>query len=201
MKEYPSIPHCNEPPNVPAYIQRKEDGSCMRWEWSKKRGWYKFGTRHQVISPSDINWGGAYTYFQEHIAGDLLYRLGNLVKDSLIVYGEWFGPSSFAGKHRPGEPKQVKVFDVNLYKKGFISPADFLTYFQTAPYMVEFLGVHRLDNEFVEMVRSGEIVKGEAEGVICKWGEGHNLKMMKIKTRAYLGKLKGAFGADWERYL
>jgi hypothetical protein len=39
-----------------------------------------------------------------------------------------------------------------------------------------------------------------AEGVVCKGGEGDGLWMVKIKTDAYLERLKQAFGERWEDY-
>jgi len=44
MKSYPSIPgkHTN---GIPLTVFDKLDGSNIRAEWSKKRGFYKFGTR------------------------------------------------------------------------------------------------------------------------------------------------------------
>lgn len=38
------------------------------------------------------------------------------------------------------------------------------------------------------------------EGVVCKWGEGHNLEMAKIKTEFWLAKLKEKYAESWQEY-
>jgi hypothetical protein len=57
----------------------------------------------------------------------------------------------------------------------------------------------RLTGKFAEDVRTGKY--NVAEGVVCKGGTGgEDLWMAKIKTYAYLEKLKKAFGERWEEY-
>jgi hypothetical protein len=51
----------------------------------------------------------------------------------------------------------------------------------------------------IEDVRDGKY--GVAEGVVCKGGsDPSNLWMVKIKTSAYMQKLKQTFQKDWEAY-
>jgi hypothetical protein len=57
----------------------------------------------------------------------------------------------------------------------------------------------RPTGKFAEDVRLGRY--GVAEGVVCKGGEGGaDLWMCKIKTYAYLERLKKAFAERWEDY-
>jgi hypothetical protein len=57
----------------------------------------------------------------------------------------------------------------------------------------------KLTGRFADDVREGKF--GVAEGVVCKGGEGGpDLWMVKIKTHAYLGRLKQAFANRWEVY-
>jgi hypothetical protein len=56
-----------------------------------------------------------------------------------------------------------------------------------------------LTGKFAEDVRTG--MHDVAEGEVCKGGSGgRDLWMAKIKTYAYLEKLKKAFGDTWEDY-
>ena len=50
MKQYETIPYYGDylGPDIIAFD--KIDGSNLRFEWSRKRGFYKFGTR-KMISP------------------------------------------------------------------------------------------------------------------------------------------------------
>lgn len=57
MKDYPSIPGSSKAPQLPCIAFKKYDGSNIRAEWSKKRGWYKFGTRTQLIDKTDLVFG------------------------------------------------------------------------------------------------------------------------------------------------
>ena len=55
----------------------------------------------------------------------------------------------------------------------------------------------KLTGRFAEDVRTGKY--GVTEGVICKGGTGgSDLWMAKIKTNAYMERLKRAFGERWE---
>lgn len=49
------------------------------------------------------------------------------------AFTEFFGDSSFAGGHVLGEPKQLKLFDVYLFKKGLMKPRQFVKTFGDSP--------------------------------------------------------------------
>jgi hypothetical protein len=62
---------------------------------------------------------------------------------------------------------------------------------------VEYRG--KLTGAFAEAVRAGKF--GVAEGVVCKGGAGGpDVWMVKIKTAAYLARLKQAFADRWEEF-
>jgi hypothetical protein len=57
----------------------------------------------------------------------------------------------------------------------------------------------KLTGTFTEDVRRGKYEV--AEGVVCKGGSGgDDVWMVKIKTSAYLERLKQAFADRWEEY-
>jgi hypothetical protein len=57
MEQYPSIEGSSKAPlGKPCIAFYKYDGSNLRWEWNPKKGWFKFGTRHELFDQS--NWEG-----------------------------------------------------------------------------------------------------------------------------------------------
>jgi hypothetical protein len=114
------------------------------------------------------------------------------------VFAEFLGPNSFAGLNRPDDPKRLVLFDVESDPGGIIGPDRFVTDFGHLPIArVVYRG--RLTGQFAEDVRRGRY--GVAEGVVCKGGSGGaDLWMAKIKTDAYLERLKRSFGERWEDY-
>jgi hypothetical protein len=89
------------------------------------------------------------------------------------------------------------LIDVNLSKRGFVSAEQFLASFGhlDVPRVV-----HRgeLSRQFIEEVRADRF--GTPEGVVCKGGEGHGSWLAKVKTTAYLKRLRAFFHGDWQRY-
>jgi hypothetical protein len=114
------------------------------------------------------------------------------------VFTEFLGPNSFAGLHKEDDPKELRLFDVLVEPVGIIGPRQFVADFghlHTARVVYE----GKLTGKFAEEVPVG--MHGVAEGVVCKGGSGgRDLWMAKIKTYAYLEKLKRAFGDKWEDY-
>ena len=72
MKTYPSIDGLAKAPHKPCYTFVKYDGSNLRFEWSKKRGWYKFGTRKTMIDQNTPVFGSAIPMFLEKYGDGLV---------------------------------------------------------------------------------------------------------------------------------
>lgn len=216
MKEYPSIPAAGHllARSAEDYLGRpfiafdKLDGSNVRAEWDRKRGWHQFGSRRRLLAESQPLLGQAIQLILDGY-GD---GLAKVIADDrapgrpreATAYFEFFGPHSFAGQHDPevlgvssNEPLRVVLIDVNVHRRGFVSAEQFIEEFGH-------LGiprvVHRgeLSAEFIADVRAGHF--GTPEGVILKGGEGHQRWMAKVKTTAYLQRLKDFFQADWQKY-
>lgn len=207
MKEYPSIPKVlNDYINHECVAFRKYDGSNLRAEWQRKRGWYKWATRGYLFDETDKNFGDSIGIFHKTHAELLTKAIrDNYPKaDSAIVYMEYLGPHSFAGLHDPGvlqvpsnDPKELVLFDVNIHKRGFVSPLEFVSKFGcTRSAEVVYQG--RLTEDFIKEVREGKYPVDE--GVVCKGGEGHKLWMCKIKTWDYLKRIQKFFGTSWGKY-
>jgi hypothetical protein len=117
---------------------------------------------------------------------------------SFKIFAEFFGPNSFAGLHKEADTKELRLFDVWAEPFGMIGPRVFVTDFgHLHAARVVFQG--KLTGKFTEDVRTGKY--GVNEGVVCKGGEGGaDLWMCKVKTYAYMKRLKEAFAENWEEY-
>lgn len=211
MKEYPSIDGPSSGRHLPCYGFVKYDGSNMRFEWSKKRGWYKFGTRKEMIDINHPIFGEGIEVFLNKY-GDELPKVFKNEKTfrgvrNFIVYGEYFGSESFAGSHKPNDPKDLVLFDVNPITKGFLGPKEFLDMFGHLPVAeVVFQGnfgpalQESVRKETIDLESKYEIKSIIPEGIICKGGRGHKLWRCKVKTERYKEALKVLYEADWEKY-
>ncbi len=196
MKSYPSIQHHDSD----LYGRRvwafdKLDGSNIRFEYSKKRGWYKFGTRSELIHEKTPIYGEAITIFLDKYGDDLdrIFRKEYSNIQSFVVFGEFVGENSFAGKHLEDDVKDLIMFDISLYKKGFLSPKEFIDKFSRLhiPELV-YDGIY--DDDFIQSIKKCTL----KEGVICKGTSktknGETIWMSKIKTDEWLVKVKEKFG-------
>ena len=202
MKTYPSIPGPGKAPHLPCIAFVKYDGSNLRFEWSRKRGWYKFGTRKTMFDRSHPFWGKAIDLFHEKLAPDIeqVFKTEKHYRgiESAVVFCEYFGPSSFAGQHAEDEPMTLMLLDVNPLKRGFVSPRDFVRDFGHMPYAAEVVYEGNLNHDFIEAVKRGDYPL--QEGVVAKGGEGHRLWMVKIKTAAWIAQVKSLYPENWQQY-
>jgi len=137
--------------------------------------------------------------FQDTIGIEVAKRIKEIERNvqSAIVYTEFFGPNSFTGMHKADDEKELKLFDVNLYKRGIMNPRDFVKNFGDLPFAAEVVYKGNLNQEFINDVRDGVYAShGVVEGVVAK---GENF-MCKIKTKAYLEKLKEIYRDGWQNY-
>jgi hypothetical protein len=195
VKTYPSIPRSTgqDFQEFDAYVFDKLDGSNLRWEWARKSGWYKHGTRSRLFDETDEVFGPAIPLFQKTLAEPLEKIARDERWERMIVFVEFWGPRSLGGLHEPSDEKRLTLFDVNPHKKGILGPQSFLKMFGhlDIPY---FLGTTKWTRGFVEQVRRGEIPNITDEGVVGKAGEGHKLIMAKAKTQAWIDKILARYG-------
>jgi hypothetical protein len=201
MKYYPSIPYPDDfALGQHCYAFYKYDGSNLRFEWSKKQGWYKYGTRNRLFDKTDPDFGSAIELFMNTYADGLAKVFAGKEyrnSDRAIVFAEFFGPNSFAGSHVATDTKQLMLFDVNLHKKGILDPKRFIGDFGHLN-VAQVIYEGEFTQEFIDSVYQGN--QPVVEGVIVKGGTGHSLWMRKVKTAAYKQRLKELFKTDWEKY-
>ncbi len=211
MKAYPSICRLNT-----EWIGRdciafdKLDGSNLRFMWTKKNGWTRYGTRTRLMDRTDPDYGCAIDMFHANLADPVATAVRSCFPraEEFMVFAEFFGPHSFAGQHDPkwlgvesNDPKKLVPFDLNIHKYGLVPPAEFIQ-------IMEGIEIPRIvykgefNENFVADVVQG--VHNVYEGVIVKGCEGkppHGLWMCKIKTQKYLEDLKKRFKNEWQQYV
>ncbi len=211
MLHYPKMRGSRDCPDGRCVAFEKYDGTNLHWDWDRDFGWHAFGTRRDQF---DLTPAGVEEFARTHehlheapalflsaLAEDLERVLrddpGYRAQGSLKVFTEFLGPNSFAGLHKAADPKRLIPFDVWAEGLGMVGPRQFVDDFgHLAIARVVYEG--KLTGKFTEDVRSGKY--GVAEGVVCKGGSGPGLWMVKVKTYAYLERLKRAFADRWEDY-
>ncbi len=198
MKSYDSIDYYGEYWGLPIYAFDKLDGSNLRFEWSKKRGFYKFGTKKMMIDENHPDFGVGVKIFLEKYS-ESLSKIFTDKKEyrnvlSFVCFGEFLGTNSAFGKHNTDDTKDVILFDVSQYKRGFISPKEFIDNFsETGIPEVVYSG--NLNKEFIQQVKNNDFNPGLTEGVICKGvtrtkkGQ-EQLYYCKVKTNDWFDRLR-----------
>lgn len=189
----------------------KIDGSNIRVKYTNKRGFDLFGSRNQLLDSSHPHLGGVVAVFNTKYK-DILeeyFRKFYPKEKEIIVFGEYYGPNSFAGVHvDPLDQMDFHLFDVLFVRTytEFLLPQEFIK-------LVGKLGsgIHtpkivyegNLTDQFIKDVRDNKFSLNE--GVICK-GTSRlgsfrgKVWMAKIKTTAYLQRLRAKYGEKAEEY-
>lgn len=196
MKSYNKIPHFKSGIFGSDCIAfDKLDGSNLRFEWSEKKGFYKFGSRNELIDINTPIYGKGIEIFLEKYSEDLdkIFRTKYPKVINTVVFAEFLGPNSFAGLHDEQDPKDVILFDVSPYKKGVISPYEFIENFGhlDIPNIV-YSGKYTLD--LVQDIKNNTEL---SEGVICKGIYKTGVWMAKIKTNKWIDRVRAKFGKDF----
>lgn len=187
MKVYPAISK-KILDNIDIYAFDKLDGSNIRVEWTSKKGFWKFGSRHQLLDETHELLGEAPSLIVEKYKDHLEPIFKENRYEKVICFFEFFGPSSFAGNHIE-EPHDVVLFDVNPYKKGIVSPSDFIGDYGHLD-IPRLLYHGKANSTFQAAVKGSELEGMTFEGVVCKGMNGKVLRMFKIKSQKWLDKLK-----------
>lgn len=192
MKSYPSISGNHDYSNI-FYVFDKLDGTNIRAEWSKKKGFYKFGTRNQLFDETNKQWGKSIFLISE-IESEFRRIMKNFNISSTVGFFEFYGSSSFAGQHDLNNEMKITLFDLSPDKKGLVEPRIFLEYFRNSNINIpKLLYNGKIGSEFINSVKNDTLEGITFEGVVCK---SINYKspglpfMFKIKTNKWLDKLK-----------
>lgn len=194
MKQYHSI-NTKINTSEPVYVFDKLDGSNIRAEWTRKRGFYKFGSRRQLIDRKHTQLGEAVDLIRNKYEDDITQICRKQKYERILCFFEFFGPNSFAGNHEE-EPHDVVLFDVNVHRKGIQLPQDFIKQFGQLD-IASKLYFGRIGPEFLQSVKESTLEGMTFEGVVCKTIKGG---MFKVKSQAWYDKLKKKCGDDEEQF-
>jgi hypothetical protein len=203
---YKKIPDTHNCPLKQCIGFEKYDGTNIHWVFVPGFGWTDYGTRrdrfqlnetginqfekaHPELSGVDKLWD------QDGKLGSYLATKYNTAKE-IVVFTEYYGPNSFAGSHDSKDKMELVIFDISIdnsiiYPKTFIS--DFVD-FNIARVVFECKYTGQL---FID-IRIGKY--GVKEGVVIKGVVDNNVYMAKIKTEAYMERLKNKFKDSWVQY-
>lgn len=194
MKSYPSIPKQIQT-STPIYAFDKLDGSNIRAEWSRKRGFYKYGTKTRLLSELERPLGLAVQLINDLYGNELAKRLKAAKSEGAVCYFEFFGKNSFAGFHDDKDDFNVILLDVSLFRKGFFAPRPFLKF--TEGLIIPNMVYHgNANHPFVDSIRQGTCGGVTYEGVVCKYAAKNRIYMFKIKSHVWLNRLKNKCGDD-----
>jgi hypothetical protein len=188
MKSYPSISK-DVRQDIYIYAFEKYDGSNIRAEWNSKKGFYKFGTKTQLIDGQSQPFGRAIALIKEKYEKDLTIIFQERQWRDAICFFELYGPSSFAGTHNFEEKLDVTLIDVNPYKEGILVPTEFIKLFGHLDIPKVCYEGH-VTTELFDKVKNSALNGMTFEGCVCKGNDDGKLIMFKIKSNAWLNKLK-----------
>ncbi len=196
MKKYPTIDYYGENWNLPIIGFDKLDGSSLRFEWNKKRGFYKSGSRNVMIDENSEQFGLGVKIFKEKYSEKLSSIFTTKkYRDvlSFVCYAEFLGEKSAFGQHEFDNDKfDVVLFDIDRYKKGFVPPKDFVDDFGDLG-IPKVVYTGNLNKDLVARVKRNEF--NLSEGLICK-GKINTKKGVdqlyycKIKTDDWFNRLR-----------
>ncbi len=203
---YPKIPDTLDCPLRQCIAFEKYDGTNLHFVWQRDFGWESYGTRRDRF---DWMFSGIGQFEQAHPELKGVAELWDPGREldkylaqkypeaqEIIVFAEYFGPNSFAGSHQPKDKMQFVIFDIQ--KDGeFLPPEKFIEDFKQfniarVAYQGKFTG-----QLFVDVRKGKYDVK---EGVVVKGIVNGQIYMAKIKTEAYLERLKKEFKDHWKEY-
>jgi hypothetical protein len=203
---YPSIPGSLSAPIGKHCISfYKYDGNNLRFSYSKKRGWHKFGSRTTMFDQTSQEFGEAIPLFMETLAypiENILYKKYRHINiNSVTVFCEYYGEKSIAGIHAKDDKKMLRLFDVAINDE-FIIPKLFVRHFGDLEYSAEVVYEGHLTESFITSIREGtfESIRPIFEGVVCKGDEQGNIWRCKIKTNQYKDILQKLYNKEWTKF-
>ena len=198
MIAYPSINYYGDFWGLPIYAFDKLDGSNIRFEYSQKRGFYKFGTRNSLIDRNTEQFGVSIDIFLEKYADGMekIFKSKEYRNtQSFVCFGEFLGLNSQFGQHSPDDVKDVVLFDVMPYKSDFMKPKEFVNNFGHLG-IPEIVYQGNLNMELVHDIKTNKY--NLREGVIAKGMVGtkkaERVYQCKIKTNEWFDRLRSRGG-------
>lgn len=188
MKTYPSITK-EIKHDLYIYAFDKLDGSNIRAEWNNKKGFYKFGTRSELIDENSKPFGKAIPLLKDKFENDLSLVFKEHKWKSVICFFEYWGEDSFAGTHNFNKKMDLTLLDINPYKEGILPPTQLIKYCGHLD-IPKILYEGHVSEKLFDKVKQSTLSGMTYEGVVCKGARNNTTFMFKIKSQAWLDKLK-----------
>lgn len=194
MKTYPSISTMIQM-GLPIYAFSKIDGSNIRAEWSKKKGFHKFGSRKRLLGEDQPLLMKAQGLILEQ--QDIVAKICEKNRwESIIMFYEFAGQNSSFGNHVETDDHKVWLIDANPYKRGILPPRDFIDHFGSLNH-APLLYHGNCNNALLESVKDGTLEGMGPEGIVCKTkGKGNTILMFKIKREDWYLRLREYCNGD-----
>lgn len=203
MKHYPSLEYFGDYLGTPTIGFEKLDGSNLRFEYSQKRGFYKFGSKKMMIDENTEVFGKGIKIFLDKYADELtkIFK-SKTYRDTLsfVCFAEFIGKKSEFGRHVEGDKYDMVLFDVDQYKKGFVKPKQFVKDFGHL-HIPKILYQGNINKELYNMVKTNTLTAHEGElweGLVCKSEipKGPYIYYCKLKTQLWLDTLKAKYNEE-----
>lgn len=210
---YPKIPDTTGCQLKKCVVFEKLDGTNIHMTISQGR-WKTFGTRRDSFSSEPVIGEPAFVKAHPELKGilscdvDFLIGLDEFINDSdkykvadVILFFEYCGPKSFAGSHQQDDYKRLYLIDVQLNGK-ILPPEEFLEDFgpprNSEACMPKVIYKGKYFGQLVEDIRNGKYKVNE--GAVIKGVVNGQTYMAKVKTNAYMERLKAQFKDNWKDY-
>lgn len=208
---YPKIPDTTGCMLKKCWVFEKLDGTNMHFDFRGSE-FISFGTRRDSFTWNEEGFA-QFAAAHPEIA-QAPRKLDQDMEEFLFtwhsgmtgtLFTEYLGPKSFAGQHVPGDDMRHVVIDFMKGKK-FYTPEQFLDMFGAGnkhwpPNRFEhakLLYQGKYSGQLVEDIRNGKFPV--AEGAIIKGVYKKDFYMAKVKTNAYMERLKTEFKDSWKDY-
>ena len=197
MKQYPSIGYFGDYLGTATIGFEKIDRSNLRFEYSHKRGFYKFGTKKMMIDEGTEIFGKGISIFLNKYSDELtkIFKSKNYRNiQSFVCFAEFIGKKTEFGRHIEGDEYDVILFDVDQHQRGFVKPKHFINDFGHL-HIPKVLYQGNINKDLYNMVKTNTLIDHEGElweGLVCKSevSKGSSLYYCKLKTNLWLDTLK-----------
>lgn len=212
---YPKIPDTTGCELKKCVVYEKYDGTNLHWDFNGST-WVSFGTRRDTFPFTPQGFEDFAKAHPGLESAPQLFDTDDTLQESmfchysglkLTLFTEFLGPKSFAGQHTPGDTMEHIIIDV-MKGKRLLKPDEFVDLFGGTEWNVKggwdkfnvakLLYMGKYSGQLVEDIRHGKYpVK---EGAIIKGLIGSQVYMAKVKTNAYMDRLKNEFKDTWQDY-
>jgi hypothetical protein len=218
---YPKMTDSKNCPLKKCWAYEKLDGTNIHWCWNQKDKFYAFGTRRDrfpLTTDGERDFNVAHPGLEEVVStflgGPIIEKLDDVLMreygryflnlnksdpiSEIILFTEFRGPRSFAGQHQREDKKTHYLIDVQV--DGKMLPPGKLRwdFYGISDWMPKLVYNGKFTGDFVEKVRKGHY--NVDEGVVIKGVVDSEVYMCKVKTDAYMERLKVQFKSNWKNY-